>query len=84
MFLSVILLFLPIISPLASSSHTEQSSTLTSFNIMANATEAHNHEQVHSNIPLDTESYSIAPSELSLEQVHVYVRHGTFRYVLER
>ncbi|PAV20442.1 phosphoglycerate mutase [Pyrrhoderma noxium] len=43
---------------------------------MANATEAHNHEQAHSNIPLDTESYSIAPSELSLEQVHVYVRHG--------
>jgi acid phosphatase len=28
-------------------------------------------------VPLDVESYPVAPAELQLEQVHVYVRHGT-------
>ena len=27
-------------------------------------------------IPLDVEQYPVAPSELELEQVHVFVRHG--------
>lgn len=27
-------------------------------------------------IPLDVEKYPVAPSELELEQVHVFVRHG--------
>lgn len=27
-------------------------------------------------VPFDTENYPIAPPELVLEQVHVYVRHG--------
>jgi hypothetical protein len=27
-------------------------------------------------VPLDVESYPIAPDNLVLEQVHVYVRHG--------
>lgn len=28
-------------------------------------------------VPLDVEGYPIAPAGLQLEQVHVYVRHGT-------
>ena len=29
-----------------------------------------------SQVPLDVDSYPLAPAELTLEQVHVYVRHG--------
>ena len=29
-------------------------------------------------IPLDVENYPVAPSTLHLEQVHLFVRHGTF------
>ena len=29
-------------------------------------------------IPLDVENYPVAPAELVLEQVHVFVRHGEF------
>lgn len=28
-------------------------------------------------VPLDVEGYPVAPPELELEQVHVYIRHGT-------
>lgn len=28
--------------------------------------------------PLDVEGYPVAPPELELEQVHIYVRHGTY------
>jgi len=27
-------------------------------------------------VPLDVEGYPVAPENLALEQVHVYVRHG--------
>lgn len=27
-------------------------------------------------VPLDVENYPVAPDNLALEQVHVYVRHG--------
>ena len=27
-------------------------------------------------VPLDVENYPVAPENLALEQVHVYVRHG--------
>lgn len=27
-------------------------------------------------VPLDVDNYPVAPSDLTLEQVHVYVRHG--------
>ena len=27
-------------------------------------------------VPLDVEKYPVAPDNLALEQVHVYVRHG--------
>jgi len=30
-------------------------------------------------VPLDVEKYPVAPDNLALEQVHVYVRHGTCR-----
>ena len=29
-------------------------------------------------VPLDVDGYPVAPVELELEQVHIYVRHGTF------
>lgn len=29
---------------------------------------------------LDAENYTVAPPELELEQVHVYVRHGRFTF----
>jgi hypothetical protein len=29
-------------------------------------------------VPLDVDGYPIGPDELQLEQVHVYVRHGTY------
>ena len=29
-------------------------------------------------VPLDVDGYPAAPPELELEQVHIYVRHGTF------
>ena len=32
--------------------------------------------------PLDVERYPIAPSELALEQVHIYVRHGEHSHPL--
>lgn len=32
-------------------------------------------------VPLDVEQYPIAPPELELEQVHVYVRHGMFDFL---
>jgi hypothetical protein len=28
-------------------------------------------------VPLDVDNYPVAPDNLALEQVHVYVRHGT-------
>ena len=28
-------------------------------------------------VPLDVDGYPVAPPELELEQVHIYVRHGT-------
>lgn len=28
-------------------------------------------------VPLNIEAYPVAPPELELEQVHVYIRHGT-------
>ena len=31
-------------------------------------------------VPLDAENYPIAPAELALEQVHVYIRHGVFPF----
>lgn len=31
-------------------------------------------------VPLDVKGYPIAPNELKLEQVHVYVRHGMLKY----
>lgn len=30
--------------------------------------------------PLDVDAYPVAPPGLELEQVHVYVRHGTSRF----
>lgn len=27
-------------------------------------------------VPLDVENYPVAPAELALEQVHIYIRHG--------
>ena len=30
-------------------------------------------------VPLDVDGYPVAPPELELEQVHIYVRHGTPR-----
>ena len=32
-------------------------------------------------VPLDAENYPIAPAELALEQVHVYIRHGVFPFL---
>ena len=32
-------------------------------------------------LPLDVEGYPVAPPELELEQVHIYVRHGKFNQV---
>ena len=29
-------------------------------------------------VPLDVEKYPVAPDNLALEQVHVYVRHGMY------
>ena len=29
-------------------------------------------------VPLDVEKYPVAPDNLTLEQVHVYVRHGMY------
>ena len=31
-------------------------------------------------IPLDVENYPVAPSTLLLEQVHMFIRHGAFRW----
>ena len=28
-------------------------------------------------VPLDVDGYPVAPAELELQQVHIYVRHGT-------
>ena len=30
-------------------------------------------------IPLDVENYPVAPSTLQLEQVYLFIRHGTFK-----
>ena len=30
-------------------------------------------------VPLDVDGYPIAPQDLELEQVHVYVRHGEYK-----
>lgn len=36
-------------------------------------------ENVHlGRIPLDIEKYPVAPSMLQLEQVHLFIRHGSF------
>lgn len=32
-------------------------------------------------VPLDVDGYAIAPENLQLEQVHIYVRHGAFLLV---
>ena len=32
---------------------------------------------LNGSVPLDVEGYPVAPPELELEQVHVYIRHGT-------
>ena len=29
-------------------------------------------------VPLDVDGYPVAPAELKLQQVHIYVRHGAF------
>ena len=33
-------------------------------------------------VPLDVDKYPVAPPDLELEQVHVFVRHGTHPYPL--
>ena len=32
-------------------------------------------------VPLEVDGYTIAPDNLQLEQVHIYVRHGAFLFV---
>lgn len=38
------------------------------------------YEYRHPQVPLDVEGYPLAPPGLELEQVHVFVRHGTFLF----
>lgn len=52
------------------------------MNVMSTA--HHRHTSIYHNlplpqVPLDVENYQVAPPELSLEQVHVFVRHGTYQ-----
>lgn len=42
----------------------------------ANVKAANNSWRGH--VPLDVEGYPVAPADLELEQVHVYIRHGMF------
>ena len=35
-------------------------------------------------VPLDVNGYPVAPPELELEQVHIYVRHGMSRFHYNR
>ncbi|CDO75738.1 hypothetical protein BN946_scf184921.g14 [Trametes cinnabarina] len=37
---------------------------------------ANNNSVKRGHVPLDVDGYPVAPSELELEQVHIYVRHG--------
>jgi acid phosphatase len=34
-----------------------------------------------SHVPFDVEDYPVAPSGLTLEQVHLFIRHGTRSYI---
>lgn len=53
-----------------------QHSTATQFQPLEQQDEVVMTENPKYSSPLDAEKYTVAPSQLELEQVHIYVRHG--------
>lgn len=49
----------------------------TSMGLLGSTSQTQTQPARKGHVPLDVDGYPVAPPELELEQVHIYVRHGT-------